>query len=169
MITKETIKKHQAAQKEIIKLEYKIYNYFREVVKTVFRCFGAPEPISIFFTGAAEGERFDLLGLLLDDTSIEYGFRYYYYNNKKADKVRARFDIFDNNYIREIPTNFLFMSIQDVEKELKKEIKKNKDEIKKNKDEQLKLNRKYLLDKQLIINSVKKKLTKEEIKTLGLK
>lgn len=151
MITKEKTAKYNKLLKEADKYELEVYNYVFKILKCIYSCFDKKPPNNFWFWGADEGER--------GKPSVNEEIIYY------EIEMRRSFDgtLYDGKYDYEegIPTRFLYMKLNEIEREIKERLVKLEltNKAKKEKDQ------KRLTKKEKALA----KLTEEEKKLLGVK
>lgn len=152
-LTKEFIKNYKKQLNDVEKSTEKFTNYFRKVVDTVYECFNAPPPDSIWFLGAEEGEH----GFpdLNNDNDVYYE-SYYLEEPYNSDITTKTY-----GYSESIPLEFLTMTLPKIRKYIEKEIEKDNPYIS-NEAKNLRD-----INKNIVYNAMKK-LTQTEIDALKI-
>ena len=152
MLNRNILNKYNKACSAKEKLEDKIYNHFRIVLKVIYDCFDEKLPNWIWFSGAPEGS---CGSPDLQDDDIYYEYEY----GPRGDMPEVITEEYD--YSGSVPREFLFIDLEKVKTIILAQLKRQNE-----------INEKIYNKKaknKTIIREAKKKLTKEERAALGIK
>lgn len=152
VLTQEDINRYKKAKNDFDTLSGQIDDRVDEIIKLIRKCFGVTTRFSWWFEGAEEGEA----GIIkMYPHGIDFNIDPY------SDKMQT----WDADYANWIPLEFLTMTDEQIESEIKKDIKETKEREQAAKEKKIKAKTEREKKKKEVLN----KLTKEEKKILGLK
>ena len=152
-LTPEYIERYNSINDEAEKMAWEIGNRVGDIVDTICEVFNIKPPDSIWFPGAGEGD------IGMPDVAGVSGEVYYEYSENNLQMNTS-----DHCYGYSIPESYLYMTLEDIKTDVQSQIDADKMRTQKQKERRIQKTK----QKKEALESAKSKLTKEEMKALGI-